>query len=152
MSLEQRRRTFFKYEKRIRELSPPEKVRWCPSAAWRRWQPFCYHVLKAAPAQGNMQTWPFHLSYAYHVFASHLLQPALQVFEYFASQRQGKVFAMTAGDMLRSVVPVYPPEGSDVVRAGSLPGEPAPRVHQEEVGGRLAAEAGRWGRLRCLGV
>jgi hypothetical protein len=41
---------------------------------------------------------------------------------------------MTAGDMLRSVVPVYPPEGSDVVRAGSLPGEPSPHVQQDEVG------------------
>lgn len=30
MSLDQRRRLFFKYEKRIRELSPPEKVRWLP--------------------------------------------------------------------------------------------------------------------------
>ncbi|EFN55516.1 hypothetical protein CHLNCDRAFT_133931 [Chlorella variabilis] len=81
MSLDQRRRTFFKYEKRIREMSPPEKV-----------------------------------------------------FEYFASQSEAKVFSMTAGDMLRSVVPVYPPEGSDVIRAGSLPGEPSPHVHQEEAG------------------
>lgn len=32
MNLEQRRRTFFKYEKRIRELSPPEKVR-----RWHAW-------------------------------------------------------------------------------------------------------------------
>ncbi|PRW57749.1 calcium uptake mitochondrial-like [Chlorella sorokiniana] len=79
MSLDQRRRMFFKYEKRIRELSPPEKV-----------------------------------------------------FEYFASQRDGKVFTMTAGDMMRSVVPVFPPEGSEVVRAGSLPGEPSPKVANEE--------------------
>lgn len=79
LSLDQRRRTFFKYEKRVRELSPREKV-----------------------------------------------------FEYFASVRDGKSFSMTAGDMMRSVVPVYPPEGSDVVRAGSLPGEPSPHVHDEE--------------------
>ncbi|PSC74405.1 ARF guanine-nucleotide exchange factor GNOM isoform B [Micractinium conductrix] len=79
MSLEQRRRTFFKYEKRVRELSPPEKV-----------------------------------------------------FEYFASQREGKAFSMTAGDMMRSVVPVFPPEGSDVIRAGSLPGEPLPHVQENE--------------------
>lgn len=30
--------------------------------------------------------------------------------------------------MMRSVVPVYPPSGSDVVRAGSLPGEPSPVI------------------------
>jgi hypothetical protein len=63
-------------------------------------------------------------------------QPAAaprQVFEYFASIREDRTFAMTAGDMLRSVVPVYPPEGSEVLRAGSLPGEPSPHVRQEEV-------------------
>lgn len=31
-----------------------------------------------------------------------------------------------------SVVPVYPPEGSDVIRAGSLPGEPSPRVPETQ--------------------
>lgn len=31
------------------------------------------------------------------------------------------------------MVPVFPPEGSEVVRAGSLPGEPSPRVTNEEV-------------------
>lgn len=79
MSLDQRRRMFFKYEKKIREFSPPEKV-----------------------------------------------------FEYFASLRHGKVFSMTAGDMLRSVVPVFPPEGSEIIRAGSLPGEPSPHLCKEE--------------------
>lgn len=80
MSLNQRRRSFFSYEKRIREFSPPEKV-----------------------------------------------------FEYFASQgsiRSG--YQMTAGDMMRSVVPVYPPERSDIIRAGSLPGEPSPRLPHED--------------------
>lgn len=37
-----------------------------------------------------------------------------------------------------SVVPVYPPEGSDIVRAGSLPGEPSPRVPESEVRPRAA--------------
>ena len=40
-------------------------------------------------------------------------------------------FAMTSADMMRSVVPVFPPEGSDVIRAGSLPGEPSPHVSTE---------------------
>ena len=78
MSLEQRRRQFFKYEKRIRELSSPEKV-----------------------------------------------------FEYFSTLGDhNRGFTMTPSDIMRSVVPVYPPEGSDIIRAGSLPGEPSPRVPQ----------------------
>jgi hypothetical protein len=78
MSLEQRRRHFFKYEKRIRELSSPEKV-----------------------------------------------------FEYFSTRgdlTQG--FTMTPSDIMRSVVPIYPPHGSDIIRAGFLPGEPSPGVPQ----------------------
>ncbi|KAL4548340.1 hypothetical protein Ndes2526B_g00916 [Nannochloris sp. 'desiccata'] len=78
LSLEQRRRHFFKYEKRIRELSSPEKV-----------------------------------------------------FEYFATHgdlTQG--FTMTPSDIMRSVVPVYPPRDSDIIRAGFLPGEPSPGVPQ----------------------
>lgn len=63
------------------------------------------------------------------------MHPPRQVFEYFASQREGKAFSMTAGDMMRSVVPVFPPEGSDVIRAGSLPGEPLPHVQENEVRG-----------------
>jgi len=80
ISIDQRRLSFFKYEKRIREMSPPEKV-----------------------------------------------------FEYFASvgnAREG--FSMTASDMMRSVVPVYPPKGSNIIRAGCLPGEPLPHVPQHE--------------------
>jgi hypothetical protein len=76
--MDQRRRAFFKYEKRIRELSAPEKV-----------------------------------------------------FEYFSTLGNNHVgFAMTPSDAMRSVVPVYPPYDSDIIRAGSLPGEPSPRVPQ----------------------
>ena len=52
------------------------------------------------------------------------------MFEYFASVRDADAhtFAMTGADMMRSVVPVFPPDGSDVIRAGSLPGEPSPQV------------------------
>ena len=54
-----------------------------------------------------------------------------KVFEYFASQgdpRSG--FSMTASDAMRSVVAVFPPFESDILRGGSLPGEPSPRVPQ----------------------
>ncbi|MQM15644.1 hypothetical protein Taro_048594 [Colocasia esculenta] len=69
-----RRRVFFNYEKRIRMLSPPEKV-----------------------------------------------------FEYFASFRtpEGEVF-MTPADLMRAVVPVFPPSESNIVREGYLRGERQP--------------------------
>ena len=38
MSLDQRRRLFFKYEKRIRELSPPEKASTCTRAGLQQQQ------------------------------------------------------------------------------------------------------------------
>ncbi|KAI3701521.1 hypothetical protein L6452_26670 [Arctium lappa] len=69
-----RRKVFFKYEKRIRTQSPPEKV-----------------------------------------------------FEYFASQRSpdGEPY-MTPSDLMRAVVPVFPPSEASRVREGSLKGEWAP--------------------------
>ncbi|KAL9230282.1 hypothetical protein vseg_005655 [Gypsophila vaccaria] len=69
-----RRRIFFKYEKRIRTRSPPEKV-----------------------------------------------------FEYFASVRNadGEIL-MKPSDLMRAVVPVFPPSESDLVRDGYLPGERPP--------------------------
>lgn len=39
---------------------------------------------------------------------------------------------MTPSDMMRSVVQVYPPYESDIIRAGRLPGEPNPRVPQHQ--------------------
>lgn len=69
-----RRKVFFKYEKRIRMRSPPEKV-----------------------------------------------------FEYFASvlKSDGEVL-MTPADLMRAVVPVFPPSESSLVRDGYLPGERPP--------------------------
>lgn len=79
MDLNHRRRAFFKYERRLREMSPPGKV-----------------------------------------------------FEYFASRSDGRTdYAMTPSDVMRSVIAVYPPANSQIVRAGSLPGEPNPKVSQE---------------------
>eukprot|EP00803_Ostreobium_quekettii_P003720 evm.model.scf_2936EXC.3 EVM.evm.TU.scf_2936EXC.3 scf_2936EXC:14320-17082(-) len=73
IKLETRKRTFFKYEKRVRTLSTPEKV-----------------------------------------------------FEYFSSTTVDGVKYMTHFDLLRSLVAVYPPEGTTLERAGSLLGERAP--------------------------
>ncbi|KAM0853774.1 hypothetical protein ACQ4PT_050847 [Festuca glaucescens] len=69
-----RRRVFFNYEKRIRLLSPPEKI-----------------------------------------------------FEYFSSVRKpdGELFMLPA-DLMRAVVPVFPPSESNVVREGRLRGERNP--------------------------
>ncbi|XP_066348260.1 calcium uptake protein, mitochondrial-like [Miscanthus floridulus] len=69
-----RRRVFFNYEKRIRLLSPPEKI-----------------------------------------------------FEYFASvrNREGEVYMLPA-DLMRAVVPVFPPSESTIVREGRLRGERSP--------------------------
>lgn len=68
---------FFKYEKRLREYSTPEKV-----------------------------------------------------YEYFATSGQPREgLFMTASDMLRSVTSLYPPEDSNIIRGGNLPGEPLPHVH-----------------------
>lgn len=51
----------------------------------------------------------------------------LQVFEYFSSVRgeHGQTF-MSAADLMRAVVPVFPPTGSNLVREGHLGGERSP--------------------------
>ena len=50
-----------------------------------------------------------------------------QVFEYFASVRtpDGELF-MTPADLVRAIVPVFPPLDSNIVRYGSLGGEQSP--------------------------
>ncbi|KAK9813177.1 hypothetical protein WJX72_010159 [[Myrmecia] bisecta] len=71
LDLNTRRKSFFKYEKRIRDLSPPDKC-----------------------------------------------------FEYFSTIRaEDGSRHMAPGDLLCSLVAVYPPEASQVERAGALPGE-----------------------------
>lgn len=51
----------------------------------------------------------------------------MQVFEYFASVRSpgGEVF-MTPADLMRAIVPVFPPSESTRVREGFLRGEQVP--------------------------
>ncbi|MBA0679797.1 hypothetical protein Goari_011545 [Gossypium aridum] len=53
-----------------------------------------------------------------------LQSPPEKVFDYFASYRtpEGDVL-MTPGDLMRALVPVFPPSGSNRVREGSLRGE-----------------------------
>lgn len=70
LPLSMRQRIFFKYEKRIRDLSSLEKI-----------------------------------------------------YEYFATHEHAGTKVMTSQDVVRALVPTYPPVGSNVVRAGFLDGE-----------------------------
>ncbi|XXG59110.1 hypothetical protein AAC387_Pa04g1249 [Persea americana] len=56
-----------------------------------------------------------------------LRSPPEKIFEYFASLRnhEGELF-MTPADLMRAVVPVFPPSESNIVREGSLRGERPP--------------------------
>lgn len=50
-----------------------------------------------------------------------------QVFYYFSSVRTGDgLNYMTAGDLMRAIVPVFPPSGSHLVREGYLAFERSP--------------------------
>jgi len=56
-----------------------------------------------------------------------LLSPPEKIFEYFASVRnpEGEVY-MLPDDLMRAVVPVFPPSESTIVREGRLRGERSP--------------------------
>ncbi|WJX41728.1 hypothetical protein P8452_29042 [Trifolium repens] len=54
-----------------------------------------------------------------------LHSPPEKVFEYFASYREGEPL-MTPADLMRAVVPVFPPSESNLVREGHLKGERSP--------------------------
>eukprot|EP00892_Ulva_mutabilis_P006095 jgi/Ulvmu1/3858/UM018_0077.1 len=51
-----------------------------------------------------------------------------KTFEYFSSQTHEGRQCMTASDVLRAVLAVYPPDSADWNRSGSLAGETAPKV------------------------
>lgn len=53
-----------------------------------------------------------------------------KTFEYFSSQTQDGRKCMTASDVLRAVLAVYPPDTAEWNRSGSLAGESAPKVDQ----------------------
>eukprot|EP00882_Tetradesmus_deserticola_P023576 GHRQ01025669.1.p1 GENE.GHRQ01025669.1~~GHRQ01025669.1.p1 ORF type:complete len:222 (+),score=90.52 GHRQ01025669.1:66-668(+) len=76
LPLSMRQRIFFKYEKRIRDLSSLEKI-----------------------------------------------------YDYFATHEHGSTKVMTSQDVVRALVPTYPPVGSKVERAGFLDGE---RGHSQD--------------------
>ncbi|KAK6119451.1 hypothetical protein DH2020_046804 [Rehmannia glutinosa] len=115
-----RRKIFFNYEKRIRMRSPPEKlngdvycvipiISWSPYIVWRE-----EFFLTKVPGDTDI-TWL-------------LVQLMVRkVFEYFASIRcdDGEVF-MTPADLMRALVPVFPPSESHLVRDGYLRGERNP--------------------------
>jgi hypothetical protein len=95
LPLHMRRRIFFKYEKRIREMSSLEKT-------------FDYFASVVAP------------------------EPALAPSDDGNNTQQQQLARhMTARDLVRAVVPTYPPIHSDVERAGRLPGEPGARPRSE---------------------
>ncbi|XP_059641119.1 calcium uptake protein, mitochondrial [Cornus florida] len=52
--------------------------------------------------------------------------PPEKVFEYFASVRNSEGVFMTPADLMRAIVPVFPPSESNLVREGYLRGERSP--------------------------
>ncbi|KAK9079994.1 hypothetical protein SSX86_001669 [Deinandra increscens subsp. villosa] len=98
-----RRRIFFNYEKRLRLLSPPEKAQLVLVLAYLWW------------------TW----FQSYDLYGQTLFY--LKVFQYFASvQNSEGETLMTPADLMRAIVPVFPPSESNIVREGSLRGERLP--------------------------
>jgi hypothetical protein len=61
------------------------------------------------------------------IFQNMLDVAYMQVFGYFASQRdsEGQPY-MTPTDLMRAVVPVFPPADSTAIREGNLQGERSP--------------------------
>ncbi|KAJ6759080.1 EF HAND DOMAIN FAMILY A1A2-RELATED [Salix koriyanagi] len=102
-----RRRVFFNYEKRIRLQSPPEK--------WK-----LSRLSDVGLARPSAAMLSFNKS-------TRKLRSGMKVFEYFASFKtpDGEVL-MTPEDLMRAVVPVFPPSESNRVREGFLRGETVP--------------------------
>ncbi|GFQ00442.1 calcium uptake protein 1 mitochondrial [Phtheirospermum japonicum] len=96
-----RRKIFFNYEKRIRMRSPPEKVL------------FGELYITFTGNEGSP--------------SPNRIIDEDKVFEYFASTcaDDGEVF-MTPADLMRALVPVFPPSESHLVRDGYLRGERSP--------------------------
>jgi len=127
LPLHLRRRIFFKYEKRIREMSSLEKVFdyyasiVAPEAAAPTKAAAAAPTLAAATAAmmtgaGATAAPP---SSAASASPAHNSNPAIMTRH------------MTARDLVRAVVPTYPPATSDIERAGRLPGEPGAHARSE---------------------
>lgn len=108
LPLHMRRRIFFKYEKRIREMSSLEKV-------------FDYFASVVAP-EPTLSTAPAAAASSSAETAAAAAAPA---------EQQQLARHMTARDLVRAVVPTYPPIHSDVERAGRLPGESGAKARSE---------------------
>ncbi|XP_049382629.1 calcium uptake protein, mitochondrial-like [Solanum stenotomum] len=92
-----------------------------------------HHISYADSGQdlGKKSTFLFGDSYRKKVFFKYekrlrLQSPPEKVFEYFASYRTpgGEVY-MTPGDLMRAIVPVFPPSQTTGIRGGNLKGESA---------------------------
>ncbi|KAK1276904.1 hypothetical protein QJS04_geneDACA003746 [Acorus gramineus] len=90
------------------------------------------HAIRGVSEKKKKTRFLFGDSYRRKVFFNYekrirLRSPPEKVFEYFASFRtpEGEVF-MTPTDLMRAVVPVFPPSESDIVREGYLRGERPP--------------------------
>lgn len=88
------------------------------------------------PNDENKSKFLFNDSYRRRVFFNYekrirLQSPPEKVFDYFASIRTpgGEIF-MTPADLMRAVVPVFPPSESHRVREGSLRGDQVPGALQ----------------------
>ncbi|KAL8063031.1 hypothetical protein ABFX02_01G001600 [Erythranthe guttata] len=84
------------------------------------------------PSQNNKSVFLFGEAYRRKIFFNYekrirMRSPPEKVFEYFASVRanDGEVF-MTPADLMRALVPVFPPSESNLVRDGHLRGERSP--------------------------
>jgi calcium uptake protein 1, mitochondrial len=53
-----------------------------------------------------------------------------KMFEYFSSLEVDGKRCMTASDILRALLAVYPPDGAAWIRSGSLAGEARPKIEQ----------------------
>lgn len=85
-----------------------------------------------APLRDKQTKYLFRDSYRRRVFFNYEKRMRMRsspekVFEYFASVRspEGEVF-MTPADLMRAIVPVFPPSNSNIVREGCLRGEKFP--------------------------
>uniref|UniRef100_A0A0D6QSK6 EF-hand domain-containing protein n=1 Tax=Araucaria cunninghamii TaxID=56994 RepID=A0A0D6QSK6_ARACU len=82
--------------------------------------------------EGRQSRYVFSDSYRRRVFFNYekrirMRSSPEKVFEYFASRRspKGELF-MTSADLMRAVVPVFPPSDSNIIRDGFLNGERSP--------------------------
>ncbi|KAG6409467.1 hypothetical protein SASPL_127507 [Salvia splendens] len=120
-----RRKIFFNYERRIRMRSPPEKVFVFIRQNEEYVFEFIVRIVSTALSHSSGFSKPDFQEELFGTnYCSFKLKP---VFEYFASvlADDREVF-MTPADLMRALVPVFPPSESHLVRDGYLRGERPP--------------------------